>query len=166
MVGIRARLRLGACAVPIALYLSAAGATRYSGSEQLATPERTPLIALQREAVNRLKEATRSDVSAEDSGRSLKEASQRFDALAAEPDVGQADAAAQRAPQLPPDMRVELRRAARELAAAAERQTGLQGGQAHAIVEGGSPPARLDPSPYLALLERVRAQLAGEVALA
>jgi hypothetical protein len=73
---------------------------------------------------------------------SLLEASARVEALGAEPEPSAR-------PALAPALRTELREAARALAAASRAQRG----------------ETLDTGPYLALLERARAQLEGEVAL-
>jgi len=143
------RFWFAACAAALAVYLcSGVAATTPVGLRSGQSPaERTPLLAAEREAVSLLKQAARPGLPADAARGALKEASQRFDVLGAEPDSHMPEGG-QRVPQLPPEMRGELRRAARELAAASERQD-----------------VRFDPNPYLALLERVRVQLEGEVAL-
>jgi len=83
--------------------------------------------------------------------RALLDASLRFDALAAEPDPNEMSKPTG-ATRLDPALRDELRRAAGELTAAA------------GVARASSAPA-LDVAPFLALLERVRSQLEGDVAL-
>ncbi len=108
--------------------------------------DRSRLTTLQREAVFLLTQAARTEVSREDVRRGLREASQRIEALSTALERGSSsDPAVPGLTTLLP----ELRRAARELAAASE-------------ADGA---ARVDTGPYLALLERVRIQIDGEVAL-
>ena len=99
------------------------------------------------EAVALLKEAARAGVPADQARRALADASRRVEMLGAEPEPRAAVETA--APRLAPELRAELGRAARELAAASQADTGR----------------RFDTGPVLALLERVRAQLEGEIAL-
>jgi enediyne biosynthesis protein E4 len=132
-----------------------------------ATGERARLATLQREAVFLLTQAARTDVSADDTRRELHKASERIEALGAALEQAEKSGLATPSPATPgsaapgsappgaaaPGSRVsllpDLRRAARELAAASQ-------------TEGA---ARLDTGPYLALLERVRIQIDGEIAL-
>ncbi len=109
--------------------------------------ERARLLALQREAATLLTRAARTDASADEVRRALSEAISRFEALAGESASGPAAGATQMSP-LAPGLRDELRKAARFLA-----------------ILNGDPPARLNAAPFLALLERARVQLEGEVAL-
>ncbi len=109
--------------------------------------ERARLLALQREAATLLTQAARADASADEVRRALNEAISRFEALAGESASGPAPGATQTSP-LAPGLRDELRKAARFLA-----------------ILNGDPPARLNAAPFLALLERARVQLEGEVAL-
>ena len=99
------------------------------------------LLGLQREAVRLLQQANAGN----DGRKSLLDASRRLEALGAEPDPGAASTSVIASP-----MRADLRRAAVELAAVAKEQPELTA-------------RRLDP--FLQLLERVRQQLEGEVAL-
>jgi hypothetical protein len=103
-----------------------------------ATAERTRLLQLHRDAVSLLTRASRADTPPDDVQRALRDAGQRLDALGAE------SSPTTSTPLLAESLRAELRQAARDLAAAG---------------------TRLDPAPYLALLERVRTQLEGETAL-
>jgi hypothetical protein len=102
-------------------------------------PTRARLLGLQREAVALLTRAARADTPAADVRTALIDASQRLERLGGEPAGGPA--------VLPPALRDELRRAARDVAAGLESS------------------ARVDVTPFLALLERVRTQLEGEMAL-
>ena len=118
--------------------------------------DRSRLATLQREAVFLLTQATRTEASRDDARRGLREASQRIEALGAALEGGASSRPAASEPAAPvPASTVlttlvsDLRRASRELAAAAE-------------AEGT---ARVDPTPYFALLERARIQIDGEVAL-
>ena len=97
---------------------------------------RARLSAAQREAVALMNTASRVDASSEEAGRALLEAARRFETLAADD-----------ATLLAPALRSDLRRAAADLRAS----TGAE--------------RRIDVRPFLALLERVRIQLEGEVAL-
>jgi hypothetical protein len=104
-----------------------------------ADTARARLLAIQREAVTLLKQAARADATRDQVTGALRDASSRLDTLGAEPDP-------QAASLLPPELRTELRQAAQTLAAT-----------------DGAPRAGVDP--LLALLERVRVKLEGEVAL-
>jgi enediyne biosynthesis protein E4 len=107
--------------------------------------DRAKLLQLQREAVALLATAARADATRDEQVRALRDASQRLAALGAEPTAASAQAIA-------PELRQELQRAARELTAAA---ASLSAANAN----------RIDTGPYVALLERVRVQLEGEMAL-
>ena len=107
-------------------------------------PRTSALIAAEREAEDQLRRAARPDASIDDVRMALVEAGHRFDTLGAEPDA--TDSASPSG--LAPTLRADLRRAGSDLAAAAK---------------AASP--RVDTVPLLALLQRARAQLLGEVAL-
>jgi enediyne biosynthesis protein E4 len=113
---------------------------------QAQTSNRTRLLDLQREAGALLQRVGQPDGSIDEARRALLDASQRLDALGAEPDRGPASNAEG---PLAPALRAELRRAAGELAAASRTDKD----------------PRIATGPFLALLERVRAQLEGEIAL-
>jgi hypothetical protein len=113
-----------------------------------AADSRARLLQLHREAVALLTRAGRADVPIDEARRALLEASGRLASLGADAEPPAAPGAALTGVLSPP-VRTELRKAARELDALA--RTG-----------GG---ARVDTSPFLALLERVRVQLEGEIAL-
>jgi hypothetical protein len=143
-----------------ALGVTAVGAamTQAPGTASSEVLHRTRLLGLHREAVSLLTLAARADVPLEEARRALLDAGQRLEAIGAEPDA-RAAAEVSGKPGLAPALRVELRRAARDLAgtATAGTETGA-----------GSRPdfrLRLDTGPFLALLERARAQLEGEIAL-
>jgi hypothetical protein len=110
-----------------------------------AGSERARLLAARREAAALLEQAGRAEAARDEVLRARKEAAERLESLGREPE---APAAAGEATAMPPELRAELRRAASDLAAS------LPPGQ-----------SRFDPAPYLALLERVRAKLEGEIAL-
>jgi enediyne biosynthesis protein E4 len=146
--------RFGSCLVALAtaLGLCAIGpATAQSpGRSPAAVADRARLLDLQRQAVSLLKQAGRADAPGDDARRAALDASRRLEALGAEPDHNPAaDATAH--PLLAPALRADLRRAAVELAAFA------------AQTEVASP--RLDTARFLGLLEEVRSQIEGEVAL-
>ena len=124
-----------ALAVGALLACAVAAATQAPAPPSAPPSERARLLALQREAAGQLTLAGRSGTSPDEALRARSEAAQRLDALAA-PAVE----------LLEPGLKAELGRAARDLA-------------------GLTAQARLDPAPYLALLERARAQLEGEIAL-
>ena len=145
-----ARSRLLLVALPSALlFLCALGAATREAPGAVVPPGSTArLRELQREAVDLLKQAGRAGVVREEALRALGDAARRLEKLGAEPEPRPASAGAP-APRLGPELRGELRRAARELLAAAD--AGSEG--------------RFDSGPILGLLERARAQLEGEIAL-
>jgi hypothetical protein len=104
-----------------------------------------PLLRLHDEARALLERAGRADVPSDDALRTLADAGRHLATLGAEPAPGTAS----KGRTLTPETRRELRRAAEELAGIV--RSGAQGPH--------------DTGPYLALLERVRAQLQGEIAL-
>jgi enediyne biosynthesis protein E4 len=114
------------------------------GVETAQAPERTRLLELHREAVSLLARAAKADTPADDVRTALRDTGQRFDALGAEPTGS---------PAISADLRAALRAAARDVASFVAK---------HA--QDPAPP-RLDAAPLLALLERVRIQLEGDVAL-
>ena len=110
--------------------------------------EKTRVLDLQRAAVGQLQEAAREGAPAEQVQRALLSASRSLDALGAEPESTVGSAASKT--NLAPAVREELRRAALSL-------TTVPPADARAVVSA--------TRPVLALLERVRSQLEGEVAL-
>ena len=144
-----ARFRLCAIALAASVGLSAivAASAQAPPGEPAQAGARQRLLALQREATRLLEGVTRSNALDDDVRRALLDAVARLEALGVEPDPGAASGATG-APPLGPELRDELRRAARELSAASRKTDG-----------------RVDTAPFLALLERVRAQLEGEIAL-
>ena len=146
--------RLGeSCARGVALVASlwlcavGAGTTQTTGRVPADVADRARLLELQREAVGLLKRAAQADASSEEMQRALREAGQKLEALGAEPDarVGEAKSS----PTIAPALRTELRGGARDLAEASRRRS----------------TERIDVGPWLALLERARVQIEGEVAL-
>ena len=128
-----------ACAiVAMATGVVLAGST---GRQAPAAAERARLLALQREAVSFLNTA-RPDTAWETTRRALADAAARLSALGAEP-------SASAGAFITPDLREPLRVASRAVIEASQS------------VE----PRRVDTAPILALLDRVRVQLEGEVAL-
>jgi hypothetical protein len=121
--------------------------TQAPGSGPTGLPNRARLLQLQREAVSLLNQAARAEASADDGRRALLGASQRIEALGAEPEPPVESEAAD-AIRLPAPLPAELRAAARELVALRPESD-----------------RRVDTGPFLALLERARVQIEGEVAL-
>ena len=142
----RAAIYLLACVLAAALTRAQAPAPGPAGD-----PERGRLLGIQRDAVTLVTEAARAGAPAATVQHALFEASKLLERLGAEP-VKDAPPGTPPAP-LAPGLREELRRAARDLATTAQ------------TVTGPAAPARFAAAPYLALLERVRARLEGEVAL-
>jgi hypothetical protein len=141
----RCRPRLAAFAITVGLcaFVTVTALTNAQSAPQLS--DRTKLLELHREAVSALslvQPAARADARPDDVRRALVEAGQRLEALGAEANE----------PLLPPALRAELRRAAGELAELAAAQS-------------SESPVRFDSTGVLALLEKVRQQLEGEVAL-
>jgi enediyne biosynthesis protein E4 len=156
--GRRPRGGVGSCL--FALITSVAWCAIGSATTQspVAVPDRTRLLGLQREAVSLLQQVARADSPAADVRRAVLDASQRFEALGAEPasqppqpdPERRAASAPGTMPPIASALRAELRRAAIELATFAAAQPFS---------------SRLDSAPFLSLLEKVRQQLEGEVAL-
>ncbi len=135
------RLMLVALGAFLTLW-SGEAATRQAPSAASKAPD-DPRLAIQREAVSLVTQASERDRRSEDAGRALHDAAEKFEALAAEPNASTANTPAAR-PRLAPALRDELRHAAKDLATA-------------------TPP--IEAGRFLALLERVRSQLEGEIAL-
>ena len=119
------------------------------GAATPAAQERARLLELQRTAVDHLRQAARTGAPVDEIRRALSEASRSLDALGAEP-VRSGAAESTPSPLLPAALRADLRRAAAEL-------TALAAGDTQRVATA--------TAPILALLEKVRAQLEGEVAL-
>jgi enediyne biosynthesis protein E4 len=111
--------------------------------------ERPRLLELQRTAVARLQQAAREGTPTGQVRPALREAGRSLEALGAEPDPGTATGTPAQG-SLAPALRAELRRAASDV-------TALASGDARGVAAS--------TGPVLALLERVRSQLEGEVAL-
>ncbi len=129
-------LHAAACAACVVLWGVGTVMTQAPGAAPDA-PARARLLRLQREAVTLLTRVARADATAAEVRLALADAAGRFEALGA----GSSG--------LAPALRTELRSAARDLTSAAQPDA----------------TARVDTSPFLALLERVRVQLEGEFAL-
>jgi enediyne biosynthesis protein E4 len=142
--------RLGSCLVAITTSLGLC-AIGQATTQSPAQSDRTELLGLQREAVELLKRAARTDVPANAARRAALDAAQRLETLGAEPDRSVAPEGSAKT-AITPELRANLRHAAVELAAFAAKQDDASA-------------TRLDAAPLLGLLERVRAQLEGEVAL-
>ncbi len=132
------------------LALASIGATAFQHplSAPTADAARAKLLQLQREAVVLLTKAGRPDTAADEVRRVLLEAAQRLEALGTHAASGAPDASADETP-IPPALRSELRAAAQKLLSAARAPVN----------------DRVDTGPVLALLERVRTRLEGEIAL-
>ena len=144
-----ARHRSWVFALAVLLLSSAIGSVVSQGPQPAVTQtsDREQLTKLHSEAVSLLKRAAQNDLPIEERRTAVRNAVQRLESLAVEPEArGSAPGFS-----LPLPLRAELRGAARELASAA----------------GGGPERlrAIDTSRYLALLERVRSQLQGEIAL-
>jgi enediyne biosynthesis protein E4 len=113
-------------------------------------PERARLLDLQRKAVSQLQEAAREGTPAEQVRRAVVDASRSLEALGAEPPSSAAPETTPLKPPIASELRADLRRAASEL-------TALSGGDIQRVASS--------TGPILALLEKVRTQLEGEVAL-
>jgi len=111
--------------------------------------ERTRLLERRRDAVTRLQEAARPGAPADQVRGALLDASRNLDALAGGPDPDTTPATTPASTRLDPSLRGELRRAASEL-------TVLASGDTRGVAAA--------TAPVLALLEKVRAQLEGDVA--
>jgi hypothetical protein len=146
--GPRSSARRGIALASAALFLGAvAAATQTPAAPPSPASERARLLQLQREAVALLKRAGQAGIARSEAVAAAGQAARRLEALAAEPEARAKPGAA--VPLVAPELRAELSRAARDLVAG----TASDGG------------GRFDAGPSLALLERVRAQLEGEVAL-
>jgi hypothetical protein len=111
--------------------------TQAPGAAAADGADRGRLLQLQREAVSLLRRAARADAPSDAVRPAILDAVEHLEALSAG------------SSRLTPSLTAELRRAARELAAASRPESDR----------------RIDMSPFLALLERVRVQLEGEIAL-
>ena len=136
---VRARSKPPAVVLVVSASLAAIGAFFPSAAAQQAgadAQERTRLLQLQRDAVTQLQQAARPDVPADQVRRAVLTARRSLEGLST-------------APSLEPSLRRELHRAASELTS----------------LSRDSRRAASAISPVLALLEKLRAQLEGEVAL-
>ena len=128
------------------LVLCAAAGVAGARQGQADAARRAALLEHHRGAVRAIAQAARAEAPWEDARRSLAAAAASLHALGAEPAPG---ATGEPGPRLPPDTRAALRRAGDELSVAA----------------GSTEPRRPQTAPLLALLERARVHLEGEVAL-
>jgi enediyne biosynthesis protein E4 len=137
------------CVVTAALLLAVCTAdsalTQAPKHAAAAAAERTRLLGLQREAVVLLKRVAQPGISSDQVNRALAEAGKAVAAMGGSPEPGPS--------MLGDALRGELRRAAASLTALAQR------------TEASGSSERIDAAPFLALLERVRVQLEGEIAL-
>jgi enediyne biosynthesis protein E4 len=145
----RLRARSRSCAVVAAL-TAALGAIAFMpthGATQADAQERARLLELQRATVAQLQQVARDGTPSDEVRQALRDASRSLVTLGAEPDPAAEPPAK---PRLDPGLRTELRRAASEL-------TALASGDPQRVASS--------VGPILALLEKVRSQLEGEVAL-
>ncbi|HEY8233173.1 MAG TPA: CRTAC1 family protein [Vicinamibacteria bacterium] len=136
------RVIFGTLAIGLAALACGAWTLAQTAAPSPAAAERARLLKLQREAVELVKAAAKAP-SPDAARRALSDSAVRLDELGREPVA----AAAPQAALLRPELRAELREAARALRAASDR------------------PGRFDAAPSLAVLEKARAQLEGEIAL-
>jgi hypothetical protein len=131
-------------------FMPTRGATpQVPAAAQADAQERTRLLELHRTASARLQQAVRDGTPADQIRLALRDASQSLQSLTVEPSPA-ATSTASAKPALPPALRDELRRAASELSA---------------LASGDLQHIAASTAPIVALLERVRAQIDGEVAL-
>jgi len=131
-------------------FIPTTAAPRQTPSNTAAdTKERTRLLDLQHAAVGQLQDAVRDGTPTEQVRRALQAAGRSLEALGAEPDPGTGPATAART-SLPAVLREELRRAAATLAT---------------VSPGNGRDVASATRPIFTLLERVRSQLEGDVAL-
>jgi hypothetical protein len=139
-------LALTASLAAIGTFMPATAAQQARADAQ----ERTRLLQLQREAVTQLQQAARPGAPADQVRRALLNAGRSLEALGAEPESDTAQRTTPVPTSLDPPLRRELRRAASDL-------TAFAAGDTRGVVSA--------TGPVLALLEKARAQLEGEVAL-
>ena len=147
---VRVRPVLAALAAAIAL-IATAGATRQTPAPAAADAAHARLIALQREATTLLTRAARPDTAADARRTALRDAADRLRTLGAEPAAGAVTGSASAPAALDADLRAALRR--------------RRGHGERRRRPDSRPDTRLDTAPILALLERARVRLEGEVAL-
>src|SRR5439155_3556697 len=153
---VRAHATPRAVVLALSASLGAIGAFMPTSAAQQAradTQENTRLLKLQRDAVTQLQQAARRGAPLDQVRRALLDASRSLEALGAGSDPDTAHTPAPAVPartRLDPSLRSELRRAASELTA---------------LASGDTRGVRSATGPVLALLEKARAQLEGEVAL-
>ncbi|PYQ95126.1 MAG: hypothetical protein DMF97_17380, partial [Acidobacteria bacterium] len=154
--GVRARATSRAVVLALSASLGAISALMPTTAAQEAradAQERTRLLKLQRDAITQLQQAARRGAPLDQVRRALLDASRSLEALGAGSDPDTAHTPAPAVPartRLDPSLRSELRRAASELTV---------------LASGDTRSVRSATGPVLALLEKARAQLEGEVAL-
>ncbi len=150
----RARSKPPAVLLVLSASLGAIAAFIPTAAAQQARTEaqdRTRLLELQRQAVTQLQQAARPGAPADQVRRALLDASRSLDALGAGPDPGTAPR------NNASTGRVSTRRCEPSLAAPRPTLRALASGDVRAVASA--------TGPVLALLENVRAQLEGDVAL-
>jgi enediyne biosynthesis protein E4 len=150
--GVRARSTPRAVVVALCACLGAIGVLIPPTHAQQApaeAQERTRLLERRRDAVTQLQQAARPGAPPDQVRRALLDASRNLDALAGGPDPDTAPATTPASTRLDPSLRGELRRAASEL-------TVLASGDTREVAAA--------TAQVLVLLEKVRAQLEGDVA--
>jgi hypothetical protein len=150
---VRARSKPRAVVLALTASLGAIGAFMPATGAQQATAdaqERSHLLELHRDAVSQLQQAARAEAPADEVRRALLAAGRSLEALGAGPDSQTPNATTPATTILDPSLRRELRRAASDL---------------RTFASGDIRDAQSATRPVLTLLERVRVQLEGEVAL-
>jgi hypothetical protein len=150
--GVRARSKPRAVVVALCACLGAIGVLIPPTHAQQApteSQERTRLLERRRDAVTQLQQAARPGARPDQVRRALLDASRNLDALAGAPDPDTTPTTTPAGTRLDPSLRGELRRAASELTA---------------LASGGTRGVAAATAPVLVLLEKVRAQLEGDVA--
>jgi hypothetical protein len=135
----------------VAAALSTPASMQVPASDAARAAERSRLIESLHDALSALKRAERADTSKDDVRRALHDAAKRLNTLGAEPAPNAPPDNAAKPLLLTSDLRAELRRAALQLTRLAETEWYLQG--------------PINTAPYLAVVERARVQIEGEIAL-
>ena len=148
----KSRAIVAACATALGIsaLVPTHGATQQkAAAAQVDVQERARLLELQRKAVAQLQQSTRDGASADQVRQALLDASRSLEALGTDPPPPPPSGPPAIAP-LDASLRAELRRASAEI-------TALASGDLRRVSSS--------TGPVLTLLERVRSQLEGEIAL-
>jgi len=134
----------------LAVVLAGASNQQTTPAAPAAAQERARLLELQRAAVGHLRQAAREGAPADEVRRAIADAGRDLDALGAEPAAVPPEGGSHLNPLLPAPLRSDLRRASADL-------TALASGNMQGIADA--------TAPILTLLDKVRTQLEGQVAL-